>query len=79
MISCEVKETFGTIGTKKDKVGDPMEVRLCLVCWGGGKPVYDLRGWTMDGKASKGLTMTAEMLRELRNILQTLDLDEQTP
>ena len=74
----EVKSYYGVLGTKKDKLGQPMEVRLCRVSWNGSKPMWDLRAWNTDEIPQRGLTLTDDMMRELKNILLTVDLDEKT-
>ena len=71
--TCEVKAHFGVLGTKKDKNGAPLEVRLCKVSWNGSAPKWDLRSWTEDEKPGKGLTLTDEMMAELKNILGSVE------
>ena len=75
MINFDVKSHFGVLGTKKDKNGEALEVRLCKVSWAGSKPMWDLRCWTADEKPAKGLTLTDDMMRELKSILTTTDLE----
>ena len=67
----EVKSYYGVLGTKKDKHGEPTEVRLCKVSWYGSAPMWDLRIWDKDEKPGKGMTLTTEMLKVLRDILDT--------
>ena len=49
---------------------------LNLVSWNDREPKYDLRDWSPDhSRMGKGLTMTADELVALRDILNELDLD----
>ncbi len=50
---------------------------LNMVSWNDREPKYDLRDWSPDHtKMGKGLTMTADELAALRDILDGLDLDD---
>lgn len=63
-ITYEIKSTLGTLS---DGIWAP---QLNLISWNHRAPSYDLRKWnTEDGSMGKGLTLTEEELRELRNIL----------
>lgn len=73
-VTCEVKAYFGVLGTKKDKNGALQEVRLCKVSWNGSAPKWDLRAWTEDEKPAKGMTLTDDMMVELKSILSTVEL-----
>jgi hypothetical protein len=70
-IKFEIKETIGTLsesakGWKKE---------LSLVSWNDKAPKYDLREWSPDyTKMGKGVTLTAEELRKLKEILNGMDL-----
>jgi len=49
---------------------------LNMVSWNEREPKYDLREWAPDhAKMGKGVTLTADELAELKNILSELDLD----
>ena len=74
MVEYEVTETFGVIGKKKDRRGEPTEVRLCKVAWSGSNPMWDLRCWSMEEKPLKGLTLTNDMMRKLKELLDGIDL-----
>ena len=54
--------------------------KLRLVSWNNGSPSYDLRTWIVneDGseKASKGLTLSAEELQSLFDLLTEMNEDE---
>lgn len=63
-LTYEIKSSLGTLS---DGVWAP---QLNLISWNHRKPVYDLRKWNCeDGSMGKGLTLTEDELRELRNIL----------
>lgn len=48
---------------------------LNLVSWNDREAKYDLRDWAPDHeKMGKGVTLSAEELRKLRDILNTMDL-----
>lgn len=50
---------------------------LNMVSWNDREPKYDLRDWSPDHtKMGKGLTMTADELAALRDILDGLALDD---
>ena len=49
---------------------------LNLVSWNEREPKYDIREWNPDhSRMGKGLTMTAEEIVALRDLLNSLDLD----
>ena len=49
---------------------------LNMVSWNDREPKYDLRDWAPDhSRMGKGLTMTAEEIVALRDLLNSLDLD----
>ncbi|MDQ0254670.1 hypothetical protein J2S74_002049 [Evansella vedderi] len=71
-IKYEVVENIGVVsqGSKDWKK------ELNLVSWNERPPKYDLRDWSPDyEKMGKGVTLSNEELKELRNILNKLDLD----
>lgn len=48
---------------------------LNLVSWGEREPKYDIRDWSADGtKMGKGVSLTAEELAVLKEILEEIDL-----
>lgn len=67
----KVQQTVGVIsenakGWKKE---------LNLISWNGREPKYDLRDWSPDReRMGKGVTLTAEELRELRELLNRMEL-----
>lgn len=70
-IKYEIKEELGLIsesakGWKKE---------LNLVSWNDKEPKYDLRDWSPGHeKMGKGITLSLEELRELKKLLNALDL-----
>ena len=50
---------------------------LNLVSWNDKEPKYDLRDWSPDHtKMGKGVTLSEEELRALRNAVDTLEYEE---
>lgn len=71
-IKYEVKETFGTLSETKSG----WKTELKLVSWSDRPAKYDIRSWAPDGnKMGKGITMTVEELKKLRDILNGMQLD----
>jgi len=70
-IKFEIKETPGVLsestkGWKKE---------LNLISWNDKVPKYDIREWSPDhSKMGKGVTLTAEELKKLRDFLGGMDL-----
>lgn len=49
-------------------------LELNVVSWNGAKPKYDLRSWNADhSRMTKGITLNAEELAVLREIIAELD------
>jgi hypothetical protein len=70
-IKFEIKETIGVLsesakGWKKE---------LNLVSWNDKDPKYDIREWSPDNaKMGKGVTLTSEELKKLRDMLNGMNL-----
>ncbi|WP_300382110.1 PC4/YdbC family ssDNA-binding protein [Clostridium sp.] len=70
-IKYEIKEELGYIaesskGWKKE---------LNLISWNGKEAKYDLREWSPEHeKMGKGVTLSIEELKELKKLLNTLDI-----
>ncbi|WPC41259.1 YdbC family protein [Clostridium sp. JS66] len=70
-IKYEVKETMGILsespkGWKKE---------LNLVSWNDNTPKFDIRDWSPEHeKMGKGITLTNEELKKLRDILNDMNL-----
>ncbi len=45
---------------------------LNVVSWNGREPKYDLRNWSPEGMALKGLTLTEEEAKELQKALNDM-------
>ena len=54
-------------------VNDTFNKELNLISWYGAEPKYDIRTWTNDhSKMGKGITLDAEELRTLKDVLNAL-------
>ncbi|MCI6502828.1 MAG: PC4/YdbC family ssDNA-binding protein [Clostridia bacterium] len=69
----QVTKVIGTLS----ETGNGWSKELNLVSWNDRAPVYDLRTWTADHeRMGKGITMTKEEIVNLREILNSIDLDD---
>ena len=70
-IKFEIKETVGTIS--QSPKGWSKE--LNLISWNGKEPKFDLRDWAPEHeKMGKGLTLSVEELKTLRDLLNGMEL-----
>ena len=70
-IKYEITETLGTLS--ENNKGWTKE--LNLVSWNDRAPKYDIRDWAPDHeKMSKGITLKADEIRKLRDLLNGMDL-----
>ena len=70
-IEFDVVKEFGELS--ENIKGWKREVNL--VSWNGRDPKYDIRDWSPDrSKMGKGITLTAEEMKQLRDILDKMDL-----
>ena len=70
-IKFEIKENIGVIA--KSAKGWTKE--LNLVSWNDKSPKYDLREWDPEHeKMSKGLTFSADEIKQLKELLNSLDI-----
>lgn len=70
-INFEIKETVGTISQSPKG----WNKELNLISWNGKAPKFDLRDWAPEHeKMGKGVTLTAEELKELRDLLNGMEL-----
>ena len=70
-IKFEIKETLGILS--ESSKGWLKE--LNLISWNDRDPKYDLRDWAPDhAKMGKGVTLSAEELKKLRDLLNELEL-----
>lgn len=70
-IKFEIKETFGTLseGSKG------WNKELNLISWNDKEAKYDIRDWDAGHeKMGKGVTLTVEELRKLKDILNNIEL-----
>ena len=52
-----------------------LERQLNMISWNGAAPKYDIRDWSPDGsRMAKGISMTAEELKTLKDILNEIEL-----
>lgn len=70
-IKYEIKENLGTISeSSKGWVKE-----LNLISWNEKEAKYDIRDWDLEHKKmGKGVTLTIEELKKLRDILNEIDL-----
>lgn len=70
-IKFEIKETLGTLS--QSPKGWTRE--LNLISWNEKDPKYDLRDWAPEHeKMGKGITLNAEELKALRDLLNGMEL-----
>jgi hypothetical protein len=71
-ITKELQHNFGSISTS----AAGWTTDLTLTSWNGAAAKYDLRPWSPDGtRVGKGITMTKQEVRALRDLLNTMKLD----
>lgn len=67
----EIKETFGMLSES----GKGWQKELSLISWNDREPKYDIRDWSPDHeKMGKGVTLTAQELKELKKLLNEMDI-----
>ncbi|MDM5188512.1 YdbC family protein [Bacillus sp. DX4.1] len=70
-IKFDIKETLGALSQSPKG----WNKELNLISWNGKEPKYDLRDWAPEhDKMGKGVTLTAEELKVLRDILNGMEL-----
>ncbi|HEY2422213.1 MAG TPA: YdbC family protein [Neobacillus sp.] len=70
-IKFEIKETVGTLSQSPKG----WNKELNLISWNGKEPKYDLRDWAPDHeKMGKGVTLSVEEVRALRDLLNGMEL-----
>lgn len=70
-IKYEIKKELGTISQSSKGWGK----ELNLISWNDKEPKYDLREWAPGHeKMGKGVTLTAEELRALKDLLNNMDI-----
>ncbi len=70
-IKFKIKETLGVLSeSSKGWIKE-----LNLISWNDRDPKYDLRDWAPDhAKMGKGVTLSADELKKLRDLLNELEL-----
>jgi hypothetical protein len=70
-IKYEIKETLGALS----EASKMWKKELNLISWNDKEPKYDIRDWSPEHeKMGKGVTLTADELRLLREILNKMEL-----
>lgn len=70
----EIKNHIGDVSPENSS---GWKTELNLVSWNGSAPKYDIRSWSPDHqKMSKGITLTADELSKLGEIIQGVDFGE---
>lgn len=70
-IKFEIKETIGTLSES----AKGWTKQLNLVSWNDKEPKYDLREWDPEyKKMGKGVTLSKEELKKLKDMLNGMDL-----
>ena len=68
----EIVENLGSLG----EIARGWSKELNLISWNEKEPKYDIRDWAPDhSRMGKGVTLTADELAELKNLLADIDLD----
>lgn len=71
-IKFEIVENLGVIGTSTKN----WTKEINLVSWNGRKAKIDIRDWDENHeKMGKGITLSKEELKALKDILDTIDID----
>lgn len=70
-IKFDIQESFGVIS----ETSNGWRKELNLVSWNDRAPKFDIRDWDSNhDKMGKGLTLSTDELRELKRILNEIDL-----
>ncbi|MBS6506672.1 MAG: hypothetical protein KH369_00660 [Paraclostridium bifermentans] len=70
-IKFDIQENFGVIS----ETSNGWRKELNLVSWNDRPPKFDIRDWDSNhDKMGKGLTLSTDELRELKRILNEIDL-----
>ncbi|WP_234121976.1 YdbC family protein [Clostridium hydrogenum] len=70
-IKYEIKENAGVLSES----AKGWRKELNLVSWNDNAPKFDIRDWSKEhDKMGKGVTLTTEELKELKNILNNMEL-----
>jgi hypothetical protein len=70
-IKYEIKETLGSLSESLKT----WKKELNLISWNDKEPKYDIRDWSPEHeKMGKGITLSLEELKKLRDILNNMEL-----
>jgi len=70
-IKYEIIQKVGVLS----KSGSGWAKELNIISWNDREPKYDIRDWSPDGaKMGKGVTLSAEELSALRDLLNSIEL-----
>ncbi|MEA4826778.1 MAG: PC4/YdbC family ssDNA-binding protein [Clostridium sp.] len=70
-IKYEIKKTIGIVSES----AKGWSKELNIISWNGRDPKYDLRDWSAEHeKMGKGITLSSEELKKLRDILNGMEL-----
>lgn len=70
-IKFEIKEKIGVLSESSKE----WTKELNLISWNDREPKYDIREWAPEhGKMGKGVTLSVDEVKNLRNILNKLEL-----
>lgn len=74
-ITFEITETIGILSHSTQG----WTKQLNIVSWNGREPKYDIRDWDADReKMGRGISLTREELLQLRELINGLDLSDDT-
>lgn len=72
-ITYNILKDYGILGDSEKK----MAKHLVLIEWGDKGAKYDIRGWNENfEKMSKGITLTRQEMKDLKELLNNMDLEE---
>ena len=67
----EIVKNFGTISNNNGWVKE-----VNRISWNNREPIYDIRSWKEEhDQMGKGITLTSEEIKTLRDLLNELNLD----
>ncbi|MGY0372268.1 YdbC family protein [Clostridium sp. JNZ J1-5] len=70
-IKYEIKKTIGIVSES----AKGWSKELNIISWNGRDPKYDIRDWSAEHeKMGKGITLSSEELKKLRDILNGMEL-----
>lgn len=70
-VTYKVIKECGSLGRAKDRSN---EIRVRIISWNDDDPKVDIRPWTDDGEARKGVTLNRNQLEALKEIIKDVTL-----